>query len=322
VDLNTARYLVGAVHIAVLQTTVALLDVRGRVVVRRQVPHANTDPARVVDCAVSCLRQLVEEHAAGAALLGLGVATGGRVDRESGTVVEHPLLEWRDVPLRSLFAQRSGLLVHVDGHSRALLQAERLFGRARGRGSVMQLFIGNVVDAAFATGEFVHCGPRSQAGMIAHLPVYKSTEVCPCGRLGCLQAAVCEMTVARRACAKGIIEVPVFSLLLDAARRGDPGAVGLLVERARSVGQATAMLMDVFDPELVVVVEPGVMFLPECLAALHAEVRARVQSSLDVERTVVPTGFADDVLAVAGGSVLLDALYRDPLGLLARRGSD
>jgi len=112
---------------------------------------------------------------------------------------------------------------------------------------------------------------------------------------------------------------PVFAPLLDAARRGEPAAVRLLTERARRVGQATAMLMDVFGPEMVVVVEPGVMFLPASLAALRDEVRARVSAHLDVDGTVVSTGFARDVLAVAGGSVILDAFYRDPLQLLVSR---
>jgi len=221
--------------------------------------------------------------------------------------------------LRDLFAERTGLLVEVDGHSRALLQAERLFGAARGRGSVLHLFIGNVVDAAFAAGESVHYGPRSQAGAIAHLPLAGNTEPCFCGRSGCLQSAVSERTLARRAFDEGVIAEPEFPLLLETARYGDPGALRLFAERARDIGRATAMLADVFGPELVVVVEPGVMFLPGTLSVLHDEVRARAWSApADVTKTVVPTGFAPgSILAIAGGSVILEALYRDPLALLA-----
>jgi predicted NBD/HSP70 family sugar kinase len=318
VDLNTARYVVGAVHIAVPQATTALLDLRGRVVAQYQEPHVDTAPERVASRAAEALSRLLAAHPE-AIPLGLGVATGGWVDREIGMVVEHPLLGWRDVPLRELFAERTGLLVHVDGHARALLQGERLFGLARGHDSAMHLFIGNVVDAAFAVGDLVHHGPRSQAGAIAHLPLAGSTEPCPCGRTGCLQATVSELTLARRAFEEGVIAAPVFALLLDNARRGDPDAARMMAERARWVGQAAALLMDVFDPETVVVVEPGVMFLPESLDALRTEIRARVSVGVDVERTVVATGFAEDVLAVAGGSVILDALYRDPLQLLVSR---
>ncbi len=317
VDLNTARYVVGAVHIAVQHSTIALLDLRGRVVARRLAPHSSVDPVRIVECAAAVLAALLDEHADGATPLGVGVATGGWVDQQSGTVVEHPVLGWRDVALRELFAERMGLPVYVDGHSRALLLGERLFGVARGRGSVMHLFIGNVVDAAFAADGRVHYGPRSQAGAIAHLPLDGNTEHCPCGRTGCLQAAVTDRTVARRAFDEGVVAAPDFTLLLEAARLGDPAAVRHFAERARWVGQATAMLLDVFDPEVVVVVEPGVMYLPGSLAALHSAVRERIRSpSLDVPGTVVSTGFADDVLAVAGGSVVLDVLYRDPFALL------
>lgn len=319
VDLDISRYVVAAVHIAVPHTTIALLDLRGRVLVQHREPHAQAEPLSVISGAADILARLLDEHAAGRVTLGLGVATGGWVDREAGTLVEHRLLGWRDVPLRELFAERTGLLVEVDGHSRALLQAERLFGTARGRGSVLHLFIGNVVDAAFAAGDSVHYGPRSQAGAIAHLPLAGNTEPCFCGRTGCLQAAVSERTLARRAFDEGVVAEPEFSLLLETARYGDPGALRLFAERARDIGRAAAMLTDVFDPELVVIVEPAVMFLPGQLSVLHDEVRARAWSSpADVTRTVVPTGFApDSILAIAGGSVLLDALYRDPLALLA-----
>jgi predicted NBD/HSP70 family sugar kinase len=331
VDVNTARYVVGAVHIAVPVTTVALVDLRGRVLRQHQEPHCATDPESVVERAAAVFAGLLNDYAqevgpgAGATALGLGVATGGWVDSKSGILIEHQLLGWRDVPLRDLFGARTGIPVHVDGHSRALLQGERLFGLARGRSSVMHLFIGNVVDAAFAAGDFVYYGPRSQAGAIAHLPLDGSTEMCPCGRVGCLQAAASERTLERSAFDEGVIEAPIFALLMDAARRGNDAALRLFAERARRVGQATAMLLDVFDPELVVVVDPAVMLLPDgsaILDALHTEVGARVRSSLDVRRTVVPSSFSHDVLAVAGGSVVLDALYRDPLGLLAHRWSD
>ena len=304
-------------HVGDGEHTTIRADVNADPSATSDVPAA-TDPVSIADRAAAALSRLLAAHAE-AIPLGLGVATGGRVDHEAGMVVEHPLLGWRDVPLRALFAERTGLLVHVDGHARALLQGERLFGLARERSSVMHLFVGNVVDAAFAVGELVHHGPRSHAGAIAHLPLAGSTEPCPCGRVGCLQATVSELTLARRAFAEGVIAEPVFTLLLDGARRGDPRSVRLMAERARWVGQAAALLMDVFDPELVVVVEPGAMFVPQSMDALRDEIRRRVSVGFDVERTVVATEFAEDVLAVAGGSVILDALYRDPLQLLVSR---
>ncbi|OIJ69420.1 ROK family protein [Streptomyces mangrovisoli] len=306
VDLDETRFVVGGVHVAVPYTTVALLDLRGRVLAERRLEHRHADPGPVLARACDALAGLLA-GAGGRRPLGVGVAAGGWVDRDSGTVVEHPLLGWRDVPVRELVRAGTGLPVHVDGHARALVNAERLFGRARGSSSVLHLFVGNVVDAAFATHDEVHHGPRSQAGAIAHLPVPGSTEPCACGRLGCLQAELSERTLCRRACEAGVAGGSDPAALLAAARSGDLVAARLLVERARATGRAAALLLDVLNPETVVVTELGVINRPECLAALREAVGP------DRAAAVVPTSFPDSVLAVAGGSVVLDVLYRDPL---------
>ncbi|MFI6248021.1 ROK family protein [Streptomyces sp. NPDC051016] len=312
VDLDDSRFVVGGVHVAVPYTTVALLDLRGRVVVRRELKHGDTGPRAVLERAAAGLAALLAE-VPGSRPLGVGVAVGGWVDRDSGTVVEHPLLGWREVPVRELLGARTGLPVHVDGHARALVNGERLFGRARGSRSVLHLFVGNVVDAAFATGDEVHHGPRSQAGTIAHLPVPGGTEPCGCGRTGCLQVELSERTLVRRARAAGVVDGGGNPMhVLAAARTGDPAAAALLVERARLTGRAAALLLDVLNPESVVVTEVGVLYREDCLAALREAVGAE-RAAL-----VAPTSFGDSVLAVAGGSVVLDVLYRDPLSASPR----
>jgi predicted NBD/HSP70 family sugar kinase len=307
VDLDGSRFVVGGVHVAVPHTTVALLDLRGRVVAERELKHSGrTDPYDVLARAADGLAALLDE-APGSRPLGVGFAAGGWVDRDSGTVVEHPLLDWHEVPVRAVLGARTGLPVHVDGHARALVNAERLFGRARGSGSVLHLFVGNVVDAAFATHDEVHHGPRSQAGTIAHLPVPGGTETCGCGRVGCLQAELSERTLCRRAREAGAIEGTNPMHVVRAAASGDPVAVRLLTDRARMTGRAVGLLLDVLNPETVVVTEIGVLSREDCLGALRTAVGPERAAA------VVPTSFPDSVLAVAGGSVALDVLYRDPL---------
>ncbi|GGU75123.1 sugar kinase [Streptomyces filipinensis] len=306
VDLDDARFLVGGVHVAVPYTTVALLDLRGRVVARRELKHERTDAGWVLARAAEGLAELLA-GVPDRRPLGVGVAVGGWVERETGSVVEHELLGWREVPVRELLGARTGLPVHVDGHARALVNGERLFGRARGSRSVLHLFMGNVVDAAFATNDEVHHGPRSAAGAIAHLPVPGGTEPCACGRTGCLQAELSERTLCRRARAAGVTGSANPMHVVAAAAGGDATARRLLVERARATGRAAGLLLDVLNPETVVVTEVGVIHFEDCLAALREA--AGTARAADV----LPTSFPDSVLAVAGGSVVLDALFRDPL---------
>ncbi|MFJ1804914.1 MULTISPECIES: ROK family protein [unclassified Streptomyces] len=306
VDLDDSRFVVGGVHVAVPYTTVSLLDLRGRVVARRELKHRSLEPSEVLARAADGIDALLEETA-GCRALGVGVAVGGWVDRDSGTVVEHPLLGWRDVPVREPIGARTGLPVQVDGHARALVNAERLFGRARGSLSVLHLFVGNVVDSAFATHDEVHHGPRSQAGAIAHLPLAGGTEPCDCGRAGCLQVELSERTLCRRARRAGVIDGVNPMHVVAAADAGNPVAVRLLRERARMVGRAVGLLLDVLNPERVVVTEVGVLYREDCLAALRDEVGAGRSAA------VQPSSFPESVLAMAGGAVALDVLYRDPL---------
>jgi predicted NBD/HSP70 family sugar kinase len=314
-DIQTDGVAVIGVHIAVPRTTVALLDLRGRVLAQRRDRHGARDPASVLAALAGRVDAVRREHGGGRAILGLGVATGGWADATGGTVVEHPVLRWHRVPVGAVLAEATGLPVAVDSNSRAMLKAEQLFGAVarRARGSAVHLFVGNVVDVAFGTDGAVHQGPRSAAGAVAHLPVEGCAEVCACGRTGCLQAAVSEQTLVRRALADGLIDRPEFTDLVDAALAGRVAALGLLQERARLVGRAAALLLDLFDPEVLVVAESGVSRLPTCLATLQAEAAAWSATGAELTGTIHPSSFPGAVLAVAGGAVALHRVYAAPL---------
>lgn len=317
VDLDTSVGIVAGIHYAIPHATVSLLDIRGRVLVEHMIPHGEAGADRIIERSADALARLLYEHPHGDRLLGIGIATGGWVDRDHGTIVEHPMLGWRQVPVGAVFAGRFAVPALVDSHSRALLRAEQLFGHPRSRESVLAVFVGNVVDAAFALGEQVHHGPRFQAGSIAHLPVAGSTEPCSCGRVGCLQATVSERRLVRRAHRAGLIAEPSVFELVDVAAAGDPAARELFHWRAEVVGRAIAPIADLLNPELILLVEPGLARLPDCLATLREQVARHSATVTDPERTVLMSSFMHAPLAMAGGAVMLDALYTDPFTVMA-----
>jgi len=316
VEVDTGRRVACGLHIALRHATLALVDLRGRVLARERLAHQGTDPRHVLPRLARRIPEFLAAHAGERTPLGLGVATGGWVDRADGVIMDNTLLGWRGVPVRQLLAQATGLPVRVDNHARALARAEQLFGDARARRSVLHLFVGNVVDAAFATGGGIHHGPRSAAGSVAHLHLAGRADPCPCGLRGCLEAVVSCRALGLRAAREGITPGPSFAALLAAARDGDRRAVALFRERATLVGSAAALLMDVLNPELLVVSEAGAVYLPECLEILRAQVGERSRVGGDPGRSVVATSFGREALPVAAGTVILDAVYENPL----RRG--
>lgn len=316
VDVDVSGPVACGVHIAWRQATLSLVDLRGRVIARERILHvAPHHPGRVLGRIAARLPEFTAGPGAGrrGPVLGIGVAAGGWVDSDAGVIVDHPLLGWRDVPVRELLERQSGLPVRADGHSRALARAEQLLGDQRARSSVVHLFVGNVVDAAFAIGGTVHHGPRSAAGTVAHLPMPGRTDRCGCGRSGCLQAVVSESALAARAAAAGVVAEASFGLLLDAAMAGDPSAVAMFRQRAEAVGAAAAVLLDMLNPDVLVVAEAGAMLLPGCLEVLRDEARRR--SAGDGEPPIVVTSFGRDVLPVAAGAVMLAEIYANPLAI-------
>lgn len=311
-DLHTGPIggpLAAGLHIGVPASTFSLVDLRGRVLARRSLPHTGRSPDRLPALIAAELgRFLGESNPAGRPLLGLGAALGGWVRPADGTVVRHEALGWHGLPLGALLSDRLGLPVSVDNHARAIAHAEILFGRPEARSSLLHLFIGNVVDAAFGIEGTVHQGPGAAAGDVAHLPVPGSRTPCACGRTGCLQASASDGVLGAEAVRLGIVPEPSVNLLVDAAATGDPRADRLLRERAHTVGRAAALLLDVFNP--------AVMVVSELAGILHDgyldEIRDAAGDRDRYGRRIVAPHAGPAVLPVASATVLLAPLFRDP----------
>ncbi|MEV5678415.1 MULTISPECIES: ROK family transcriptional regulator [unclassified Streptomyces] len=321
VDLHTGQTsgpVAGGVHIGVPGSTFGLLDLRGRLLARRSLPHDGIAPAELSGRILGGLRTFLAEAGRGRRLLGVGAALGGWVDPGLGTAVRHDALGWHQRPLAAELARGlGGLEVRIDNHARAIAQSEILFGRPAARRSLVHLFVGNVVDAALGIAGVVHQGPGSGAGDVAHLPVPDSTAPCPCGRSGCLEATASNTAVALTAVRRGIVPEPDVFLVVDAAAAGDRRADRLLRERARAVGRATALLLDVLNPDLVVVTEHSSLVNPEYLEEIRGAAIDLSHVCGDPERIVSPhAGTA--VLPVAAGTILLNPLFRSPLATFDR----
>ncbi|MFI6154488.1 ROK family protein [Kitasatospora sp. NPDC051170] len=317
VDVDTERLAVAGVHVGVPYSTLSLLDLRGNVLAQEVLDNLGLTGRAVLDRLLGQVPGFLAEAAAGREVVGLGAITGGAVDPERGVTVRHEPLDWYEVPLGRLLERASGLPVRVDNHARALAQAEILFGRPAARRSLVQLFVGHVVDVALAVGGLVHLGPRSATGEVAHLRVPGSTADCPCGRRGCLAAAASDTTLYRDAVTAGVIPVPERTGMIAAVRAGDARADRLVLRRARLIGQAVAVLVDVVNPDLVVLTETFAMLDGRYLEAVRAEVARRSYLGRDPELVVTPQG-GRDALAVAAGAAVLGELFRSPLSCRRR----
>ncbi|MEV3858990.1 ROK family protein [Streptomyces sp. NPDC050095] len=316
VDLHTGEPdgpLAAGLHIGVPASTFGLVDLRGRVVARRTLRHDGIAEQELAGQVARALGEFLAEQRPGRPLLGVGAMLGGWVEPgRDGTVVRHDALGWHHRPLAADLSRALGLPVRLDNHARAIAQSEILYGRPAARRSLVHLFVGNVVDAALGIAGVVHRGPRSGAGDVAHLPVPDSLAPCACGRTGCLQATASDTVLAATAARLGIIPAPDSMRLWDAVATGDPRADRLLRDRARAVGRAVGLLLDVLNPDLVVVTEQSSLLDPVYLEEIRGAAVDHSHVCDEPERIVGPHAGAD-VLPVAAGTVLLHPLFQNPL---------
>lgn len=313
VAIDEHKFRVVGVHIGLHRTIVGLVGLKGGVVAERELVHRDRAPESVVSQLITALGALIGDSAD--AVLGIGVSLGGVIDRETNVVLELASLDWRDVPLGDRLTEAFGLPVVIDSTVRALVHAESTFGRGRSTKSFLQVFVGNIVGGVFVLEGKPHIGPDGADGDLTHLPTGSpSTHVCSCGRTDCLQAAASDEAVVADARSLGLISPDArYGDLVKASLNGNERALELLQARGDRVGAAISLLIEVFDPHLVVLAG-GVIEGPAMLTHVRAAVGRHVRRPLAIrpEELVVATSFGTEAPMFASAALMLGEFYLAP----------
>ncbi|WP_164703251.1 ROK family protein [Modestobacter sp. KNN46-3] len=241
---------------AVLAIDVGGTSMKGAVVTRDGRPvvveRRPTDPATDTVAAIAGhLRSLAgAAREQGLDVVGAGVVTPGMLDEASGTVVYASNLDWRDVPLRALLAEATGLPV-VTGHDvRTAGLAEQLLGAARGVEDFVLVTIGTGVAAALVTGGRPVTGDGGAAGELGHIPMVPGGEACTCGQRGCLEVYASGAGLARRYAALSGVSLPAEDVVARLGRDADADRVWAEAMQVLAQGLVTATLL--LDPTTIV----------------------------------------------------------------------
>jgi predicted NBD/HSP70 family sugar kinase len=316
VVLDTSYYRFIGIHIGLRRTTAGLLDLAGNVVEERAVTHRGRTRKAILDEAREIRDQLTDAAGGAHRILATGVATGGRVDPDSGVVVDQPLLGWQDVRLGDELGTGNHP-IFVDSSVRAMALAETYLGVSRDTDSSLFLFIGNIVGAGLMFDSRLRLGHDAAAGTIEHLPLGCTVDGthCRCGRSDCLAALASDVAVLERARQAGLVRPRgSFESFVRKSQSGSEQATTLLRQRAEFVGIAAGILLDLLDPDLLIL-GGGLLQTPEHLDALRAAAADRLSRPEAAER-IVPTGLGDGALVRGSGSLAMHAFFSDPVPML------
>ena len=220
---------------------------------------------------------------------GIGIGSPGPLDRERGLVIFTPNLGWRDYPLRDRVQDGVRLTATLDNDANCATLGEWWIGAAKGARHVVGLTLGTGIGGGLILDGKLYHGASDVAGELGHSSIDSTGRRCGCGNYGCLEAYASGPAIAdraREALAGGessimpsLVENDLTLLtaasVYEAARRDDELALHVVRETARFLGTGIANLLNIFNPE-VVVLAGGVTQAGDALFdPLRAEVRRR-----------------------------------------------
>ncbi|HEX6146926.1 MAG TPA: ROK family protein [Acidimicrobiia bacterium] len=311
-----------AIEISVDYLGVATVGLGGHVYqqVREPKPRGRFAPRETIDDLARMTGPILAALPADASLAGVGVAVAAVIRRSDGFVHLAPNLGWRNVPLGAILAAELGLTDPVLVANEADLGALAEFRRGVGAG---------VSHLVYVTGEvgigagIIHdgkpmLGAAGYAGEAGHTLINPGGLPCSCGATGCWETEAGEAALARHAgipstiAGSGLVET-----VLDRANAGDEIALGAIAEIGRWLGLGIGNLINVFNPELVVLggfYHPLYPFLEE---AVHRGARF---GALDAPGDIVEitrSALGSDALLTGAAELALSEVIADP----ARRGA-
>ncbi|MEU8381043.1 ROK family transcriptional regulator [Streptosporangium sp. NPDC048865] len=202
-------------------------------------------------------------------VLGMGIGVPGVAEQGSDLLIHARAFGWDGVPLGALIREGTSLPVFADNGVKTTGQAELWFGAGKGAQHLVMTFIGTGAGASIINGGVTYRGTASGAGEWGHTKIVLDGRPCRCGGQGCLEAYVGAEAILAGAGRDlgGDDEERVFAELL-----ADPLARPALDEAVRCLGAGLANLINLFNPERVILGGwagslLGRRFLPEIRAA-------------------------------------------------------
>jgi predicted NBD/HSP70 family sugar kinase len=245
-----------AIGIAVHTLAVAVVGLGGLVHERERLRLARARPS--LEEALEGMREmghrLLDRCGLRERLVGVGVAAQGAVRSEDGFVHFAPNLGWSTVPLARLVDERLGLAVPVVVRNEADLgaRAEHLRGAGVGYDDLLYLSCDVGVGGGVITAGRPLVGASGYAGEVGHVLINPEGSRCGCGSFGCWESEVGQRALLRRAGRDPDAGPEAVAELLREAERGSVTAIDALVEEGRWLGLGLAGLVNVFDPQVVV----------------------------------------------------------------------
>ena len=199
-------------------------------------------------------------------VLNICVNISGRVNPESG--YSFSIFNFSERPLADILSEKTGFKVCIDNDTRAMAYGEYMQGCVKGEKNIIFLNlswgtgIGIIIDGKIYTGK------SGFSGEFGHVSAFDNEIICRCGKKGCIETEISGSAFYRilmERIAKGessILSKRVANIknhpltldeLIEAVNKEDLLCIEIVEEIGLKLGKQVAGLINLFNPEMVII---------------------------------------------------------------------
>lgn len=267
---SSAERPVLAVDLGGTQIRAALITPDLAVHCRRAVPTHDEEGVEAVLARICDVAAAVRDDAAAQGLptpAGVGISSPGPLDPWRGVVLAaHNLAGWRNVPIVARVSEALDMLAFLERDTNVAVMGEWRYGAARGTRNAIYITVSTGVGGGVIIDGRPLLGADGTAGEVGHITVELDGPRCGCGGIGHVEAIASGTALARdaRAMLVDAVDSPLArlaesgeavdaELVARAAAQGDEACVALLERAFVAIGALCASLVNLLDPEVIVI---------------------------------------------------------------------
>ncbi|SFB76012.1 ROK family protein (putative glucokinase) [Zunongwangia mangrovi] len=329
--LKEHSFFVLSIHIERFKIKLALIDNNHSIVKEEILETQISTNSNIVDLLYDFSQEFFEasevDHKK---IMGVGISMPGLVSSEEGKNFTYYLTEQDPASLRDKFEERFKKPVAILNDAKSASLAEFHFGLAKEKQNVLVISMDWGVGLGIIMGGKIHSGVSGFAGEFGHIPMVEDGMLCHCGKRGCLETEASGLALVRKV-KEGLkngqtsilnsltpedLEKLEPDTIIEAANKGDQFAINSLSEIGISLGKGIAILIQIFNPELIV--------LEGKIAKAKQFITTPIQQSMNIycmmqlkEKTNIELSNLGNNSSLYGGTIaVMDSIFKNQITMI------
>ena len=264
----SACYFVG-VDISRFALNIGLMNISGQIVNEASVDdfYFDNTPATLDKVCLVVGEFLAQSGVESSRVALVNINISGRVNSLTGESYSVFRFEENDEPLATILSEKIGLPVRIENDSRAMTFGELSTGNARGYRNALFVNASWGLGLGIIVGGELYYGRHGYSGEIGHMNVYNNEIMCHCGKKGCLETEVSGYAIHRKLLERirqgqtSVLSprvangqpISTLDIVCAATHNEDPLCIELIEQTGAELGRQLANLINIFNPEAVIV---------------------------------------------------------------------